>query len=130
MAQMKVYQSFSPKIFRFFLLTYDNYSYLNIWISVIWQDISGFYPSTFLQRFSFFTVCLFYYFTIWNLGLQVAGKCISDTVSECRSIAFTSLISMFFSVIIMVSYVANERKNTGFKSSKIMILWDRFTVEK
>ena len=126
MAQMKVYKSFSPKIFRFFLLTYYNYSYLNIWISVIWQDISG----TFLQRFSFFTVCLFYYFTIWNLGLQIAGKCISDTLSKCRSIAFTSLISMFFPVIIMVSYVANEGKNTDFKSSKIMILWDRFTVEK
>ena len=31
-----------------------------------------------------------------NLGLYVAGKCISNSLSECRSIACSSLIEMIF----------------------------------
>ena len=72
------------------------------------QRRAGFHPSTlstavFPQRFSFFTICLVHYLhevphggyqskTSWNLGLQFAGKCISKTLSDCRSLACTSFV--------------------------------------
>ena len=57
------------------------------------------------QRFSFFTVCLVHYpwphglhwkENFWNSGLQMTGKCISSTLTDCRSIACTLLINAIF----------------------------------
>ena len=58
--------------------------------------------AVFPQGFSFFTVCLVHYLhevppwwaqkTFWNLGLQFAGKCISNTFSNNRSIACASFV--------------------------------------
>ena len=68
---------------------------------------AGFYPSPFVyQRFRFFTVCLVHYLredmsalgehrreNFWNLGLQIAGKYISDILSDCKTMACSSLIN-------------------------------------
>ena len=66
---------------------------------------SGFYSSTFIYshfspKKSFFTVCLNKFLhkglphwhqneNFWSLGLQIAGRHISDSLSDCRSIACT-----------------------------------------
>ena len=61
---------------------------------------------------------LFVYFTItlryphgghwrkkfWKLGLEIAGKCISNTLSDCRSIVCKWLINMIFSMNISWEY--------------------------
>ena len=43
----------------------------------------------FPQRFSFFTACLV---LSLHLDFQLADKCVSDTISDCRSIACTSFV--------------------------------------
>ena len=59
--------------------------------------------AVFLKKFSFFTVCLGHNLrehrreNFWNLGLQIAGKCISNSLSDCISIACISLINVIFS---------------------------------
>ena len=58
--------------------------------------------AVFPQRFSFFTFCLVHNLrehqrkNFWNLGLRIAGKYISDILSNCRRIACTPLINMVF----------------------------------
>ena len=51
--------------------------------------------------------------SFWDLGHQIAGKCISDTLSDCRSIACTSLINIFFQdyhgLLIMYTKLHNTR---------------------
>ena len=71
--------------------------YLNCQIicDIIFSTHPGFYPSTFgCSRFSpklQFLQCLLGSLSL-NLGVQFTGKCISNTFSDCRSIACTSFV--------------------------------------
>ena len=78
--------------------------YINEWIFLLQGFIQALLSTAvFPQRFSFFTVCLVNYLrevllwliqreNFWSLGLQIAGNCISDTLSDCRSIACTLFV--------------------------------------
>ena len=79
------------------------WSFISQWKKLLLVEgfIQGLFSTTiFLQRFSFYTVCLVnYLFHGWHqrgnfrsLGLQIVGNCICDTFFDCRGIACTLFV--------------------------------------